>query len=365
MIFLYFKNYNKSITYKMKPNMKKLFYLICLLCIWSCEKDDAIKTKGFDSVEDILANPSVENAIWESGILIYKETSPPNIEGTYRSNEGFVTMASLNLKHMIDLPLGSYITFSNQVDDKVDIAESSQIGNAQGKAGFLRGTISSTTKDYTIFIEATNSQGQTVIAIQTGWIHNNDIDMQGLTVITDPGLTELEAGDWWSYNGPLRKKQGNRGQFTDMRDGKEYNWTNINNQTWMAENLSYYTSQSTYYFDNDEYANYGRYYTYEEACKVCPDGWHLPTLEEYLNVIQSYSNTGAFLDDTWYYWSASQATNESGLTIYSRGEYARYWTSSPFDIDKAYAFVFSEDNSFVGESEKYTDEKHLVRCVKD
>jgi len=57
-------------------------------------------------------------------------------------------------------------------------------------------------------------------------------------------------------------------------------------QTWMAENLNYRADESMCY-GNDEnekkaYCDkYGRFYNLNKATKVCPDGWRLPTHEEF------------------------------------------------------------------------------------
>jgi uncharacterized protein (TIGR02145 family) len=77
-----------------------------------------------------------------------------------------------------------------------------------------------------------------------------------------------------------------KGTFTDPRDNKTYKAVKIASQTWMAENLNYAASGSKCYDDKPENCKkYGRLYYWSTAMKVCPSGWHLPSLDEWSMLI--------------------------------------------------------------------------------
>lgn len=59
--------------------------------------------------------------------------------------------------------------------------------------------------------------------------------------------------------------------FTDSRDGKTYKLAKIGTQVWMAEDLQYGDSAL---------------YNFDDAQKVCPQNFHLPTLKELQTLVQ-------------------------------------------------------------------------------
>ncbi len=104
--------------------------------------------------------------------------------------------------------------------------------------------------------------------------------VQDYTSFTDPrdGKTNRSVN--------TGKQVSNSAPFTDPRDGKKYRTVKIGDQVWMAENLNFKSPESKCY--DDDPANgkkYGRLYTWDEAMKVCPQGWHLPSYEEWDTLI--------------------------------------------------------------------------------
>lgn len=123
------------------------------------------------------------------------------------------------------------------------------------------------------------------------------------------------------------------GTFTDSRDGFIYRTTEINGQVWMAENLHYRPDSlpDIACYDDDEYYCdvYGMYYNPEEANKVCPSGWHLPSDEEWnalFNFVSDSLTAGTYLRaknawDVSLYPEADGAMDDYGFSAAPAGVY--------------------------------------------
>lgn len=136
--------------------------------------------------------------------------------------------------------------------------------------------------------------------------------------------------------------------FTDTRDGYVYKTVNIGGQIWMAENLRYLPSVNVlssgtepYYYvygykgtelsaakETENYSIYGVLYNLPAALTACPEGWHLPTLTEWndlIDVLGGTSVAGPKLKEVGdAHWESPNAgaTNESGFTALPAGGYS-------------------------------------------
>lgn len=84
---------------------------------------------------------------------------------------------------------------------------------------------------------------------------------------------------------------GTAGILIDPRDNnREYKTTLISCREWMAENAKYQNADVTCFTnteaDADFLNNYGCTYSWEDAKKVCPGGWHLPTSDEFSALLE-------------------------------------------------------------------------------
>ncbi|MEK7391199.1 MAG: FISUMP domain-containing protein, partial [Fibrobacterota bacterium] len=68
--------------------------------------------------------------------------------------------------------------------------------------------------------------------------------------------------------------------------GGIYPIVRIGAQKWMASNLNWNSPNSSCHNDSlINCAKYGRLYDWAEASNACPSGWHLPTREDWLNLV--------------------------------------------------------------------------------
>ena len=72
---------------------------------------------------------------------------------------------------------------------------------------------------------------------------------------------------------------------TDTRDGNIYPYKKINGLNWMAVNLKFETDRSYFpnYNQKEERNASGNFYSNAYLNKICPEGWRLPTIDEWKN----------------------------------------------------------------------------------
>ena len=72
------------------------------------------------------------------------------------------------------------------------------------------------------------------------------------------------------------------GILRDERDGQLYRTIKIGEQEWTAENMNYNDGVSPCYnIDSSNCEKYGRLYEWSMATRACPEGWSLPTPDEW------------------------------------------------------------------------------------
>jgi len=173
--------------------------------------------------------------------------------------------------------------------------------------------------------------------------------------------------------------------------GQVYNTVQIGDQCWFKENLNYEVGDSWCYDNNSvNCKTYGRLYKWGAALGICPQGWHLPsddewcTLTTYIDSTVNCNATGWSGTDAGYKMKSTSGWNSNGNGSDAYGfralpggyrsplgdfdcieEIAYFWSSIEYLYDSAWyrllAYTFDE----VCRSFNHREFGFSVRCVKD
>lgn len=212
----------------------------------------------------------------------------------------------------------------------------------------------------------------------------------------------------WNWISGEKEKSQNQGAnqevvfdsvLVDSRNGLTYRVVQIGGQIWMAENLNYETENS-YCYENliSKCEAYGRLYTWNAAQNACPEGWHLPTVEEYDSLL-SFVNGGLYSaesyggqkliastgwDSQYTHYDAQDSYGFSILRPNTKEEFRSvdFWTSTECDsvairessnyeydfmkcsIDKAFSYTL-DNNLNIFSSLRGKNGTYSVRCLNN
>ena len=217
-------------------------------------------------------------------------------------------------------------------------------------------------------------------------------------------------------------------QVYDVRDGNTYCTMEYGDMVWTTENMRYLPQVDNTRDNSSEnnvpkyyvygytqvilstalglpnYSTYGVLYNYAAAQEACPAGWHLPSQEEWVslvnylksneefvcgtnvanvaksmasndlwtssntecavgNVLQD-NNTSAFNGKPGGYISITTATS-SNESFYNLNSEADWWTATQVNTASAYRFYIGKDSKTTSISAKAKFFGYSVRCVKD
>lgn len=191
----------------------------------------------------------------------------------------------------------------------------------------------------------------------------------------------------WLISDNLKFKvaeEAKNGTFTDTRDNKTYKWVKIGKQKWMAENLNYNTGDSWCYDNNSSNCSkYGRLYTWETAKNACPNGWHLPSLNEWKELVGFIATDGyqgkegLALKSTNGWHNDGNGTDIYGFTAlpggfrYSNGTFgylsnnAVFWSATEYNSSNAWIRYLFYNYSGVSRNDNNKVYGYSVRCIQD
>ncbi|MGF1556138.1 FISUMP domain-containing protein [Paucihalobacter sp.] len=163
--------------------------------------------------------------------------------------------------------------------------------------------------------------------------------------------------------------------FTDPRDGQTYQIVKIGNQTWFAENLNYEAPNNLSSCYNNQETNcftYGRLYSQSIAKSVCPDGYHLPTEQEWFELFNYFGGVDvayAFLKPNGQVFGNQINFNllaggfRNLQNFQFLGEVGRYWFN--FEVTTIPEGIGFNLDGNLGIATPGPDVGFSCRCIKD
>ena len=199
--------------------------------------------------------------------------------------------------------------------------------------------------------------------------------------------------------------------------GKTYYYTTIGGNDWMMTNVANTAAGAPYINCSAMSEVFGRFYSYEEALTVCPEGWTLPAEADWVALAtaagakkaEAYSNIegvaaalmgNAYFNEVrmWEYWpTVGDITNETGMSMISAGfamlgeknqtpkedanieynypnaifkgyqEYAAFWTADQVADEEGMAYyrylIFDQPDLMIAKGDMNTFGAS-VRCIR-
>lgn len=175
--------------------------------------------------------------------------------------------------------------------------------------------------------------------------------------------------------------------LVDDRDGQKYLTVEIDGSVWTAENMRYDTDDGIPNgFDmvfSEVPEHYGRYYNFHSAQSACPDGWHIPSAEEYQELIDYFvpgtAREALTSIDDWV--NGPNGNNSSGFNgfptgianqlhtnpmLQSLGKATTFWSSTQTNTTSAERLsINNQDITTIYVVYGLFDHGSNVRCIQD
>jgi len=176
------------------------------------------------------------------------------------------------------------------------------------------------------------------------------------------------------------------GTLMDARDSQIYRTVKIGTQTWMAQNLDYNVSNTSFCY-NDSASNcqlFGRLYaTAISGPSACPNGWHVPNDSEWNTLLNFVGSTapGIELKSTLGWDSSGNGLDSIGFRALPGGDGAvlepstssgegrgstGLWWSKTSDVNSGHEYFWSLGSGSGGTSHATTrDYECSIRCMQN
>lgn len=232
------------------------------------------------------------------------------------------------------------------------------------------------------------------------------LDPTPVSIVRVDGLDRVPAGEHnivWKVNDGCSEATYTQkvtvnypacGATVTDANGREYQTVRIGCDCWIAENLKTSAEGAAYYNEDNANESFGLLYDWnsavgsnntEQTCKtgtyiqgVCPDGWALPTVAKFNNMLAEVGDIEALKSDDETTWLPGNAgTNTSGFGAKGAGYYEAMQYQRQLGYTYFWTCELNPSNSLVARTvelrcgcgeftvyDKSKESKVSVRCVK-
>ena len=184
--------------------------------------------------------------------------------------------------------------------------------------------------------------------------------------------------------GSSTSREISENEIIDKRDDQIYPTVKIGEQIWLGKNLNFKTPNSFCYQQNElECENLGRFYTQVEAMEACPQGWKLPTdedwkiLEKTLGMAEA--EIGKFREYRGQLAGEKLKTHEDfnmvfggvgsseGRLFQGKNVVAQFWSATDGPVGSNFAIfrMFSKSKGAIYSDQAPKASLCCVRCLKE
>ena len=287
---------------------------------------------------------------------------------------------------------------------QVELEESSstaELNSSSGKSSSSMVRSSSSEKSSSSMVRSSSSEKSSSSMIQSSssseTILSSNAESSSSNLVITP--CKINSEDNCDY-----------GVLYDDRDDKTYKTVKIGNQEWMAENLNFEYNEGSarsicYKNDTTNCRIYGRLYSWSAAidsisyfskynikcgwkqakCSiptqwrgVCPNGSHIPSLDEWKNLLSNLDSAvaGKVLKSLEYWAEGKNGEDFYGFSVLPSGEWsgsnyvnmgkkAVYWMATDFSKESAHLISFSNTSDKVLVMDDWKTHEYSVRCIKN
>ena len=344
-----------------------------------------------NNVETIQTNNSYtvsRNVVLNMGVQTLKTVGGDYEEGDYMDADGINHGAGVNIDGVIWAPVnvgassntdyGDYFVWYDahhacpegwrmpSISELQKLGKNSTFAIVDGVNGrWLSGSSVSTNPKYAIFMPSAGDKNGNIQHGYCGayWSMNSKSNARGSVYFMEFTQAESPKISSYIYTSQPLPVRCVRVQASEASASEK----TIDGLTWSTKNVGATTPSES-----------GNYYLYSNATEICPEGWRLPSREDFRALSQNYSERSA-LDGVEGYWlSGSKAnsdssngifmplagyqymSNEDGTQISDSGGY--YFTSTEVQYDHLHFLL--DNNGVRLQFTNNTSRATPVRCVK-